>query len=52
MTFASNAAWVNVGIDHDTPEFAVEVHRSMVAVHGQESLPQCHGAAHHGRWGR
>ncbi len=48
---ASNAAWVS-GIDHDTLEFAVESIARWWRYMGRWCLPQCHGAAHHGRWGR
>jgi transposase len=36
---AANAGWVNVGIDHDTAEFAVESIRRWWAYMGQERYP-------------
>jgi hypothetical protein len=44
-----NQGWVNVGIDHDTPEFAVESIRRLVAVYGAALLPGSHRAADHRR---
>ena len=33
-TCGRNEAWVSVGVDHDTAEFAVDVHPPLVAAHG------------------
>jgi hypothetical protein len=44
---ARNEAWVSVGRDHDTPEFAVASIRHLVEDDGEVGLPGRHGAVHH-----
>ena len=38
----ANAGWVNVGIDHDTPEFAVESIHCWWRQMGRKTYPQAH----------
>ena len=45
----NNQGWVSVGIDHDTAQFAVETHPSLVARHGPSAIPRGQRAADHGR---
>ena len=47
-----NEAWVSVGIDHDTPAFAVESIRRWWWSMGQPVVPQRDSVADHGRCGR
>ncbi len=47
---ARNEGWVNVGIDHDTAEFAVESHSSLVVSHGPlRAYPEATRTPPHGR---
>ena len=45
----SDQGWVNVGIDHDTAQFAVNSIRSLVGAPRPASLPERHHAADHRR---
>ena len=49
---ARNEAWVSVGLDHDTPAFAVESIRQWWTMMGRAAYPQADGAPDHGRCGR
>lgn len=46
---AQSQVLANVGIDHDTPEFAVALILRGVADDGQEGPSRCHGTFHHRR---
>ena len=48
----ANEGWVNVGISHDTAEFAVESIRRWWYRMGRSGLPGGDGVADHGRLGR
>ena len=47
-----NKAWVSVGINHDTAEFAVETVRSWWQEMGASAYPAGHLAGDHGGWRR
>ena len=43
----ANEGWVSVGVDHDTPAFAVATIRRLVAAHGRADLSKGPRTPHH-----